>query len=110
MRNSYDVAGYCPMGCGQTLHLWAMGEIQCTAPDCPDRDAVTKLLSDPESDHRVRINEHDYIVKHPLRERIDGGLFNCSLHDRINLGPSDIEPGEYRVISNGDVVTWEEIV
>jgi hypothetical protein len=72
-----DVVGYCPMGCGQHLHLMPGGMVKCLAPECPDPGSVTKLLSDPETEHVADFTDDGWTLKHPLHERLDDGLFAC---------------------------------
>lgn len=56
-----SVGGYCPMGCGQTL----------------------VVLADPEVEHVVRLDETEFSLQHPLRERLQGRLLDCGMHGRI---------------------------
>lgn len=42
-----DLAGYCPNGCGETLHRMDSGMISCLSPQCPDKGAAQKLLLSP---------------------------------------------------------------
>lgn len=94
-----DIAGaYCPMGCGQTLHLsTASGMISCPAPQCPDSGAAQKIISDPESEHVVLFGSDSFTVRHPLKERL-GDLFACEMHAtclRLD-GPPGGRTGRYR--------------
>lgn len=91
--------GYCPMGCGETLVVHTgTGNITCAATGCPDRDALAKILADPETEHVAVFDDTGFSVQHPLRERIDGELFDCDLWERLrNLsGPPDGQ-GRFRV-------------
>ena len=93
------VQGYCPMGCGQTLFLGEGGHITCSYVRCPRPDAVDELLGDRETEHVVELSAGTFAVQHPLRERLAGELFACSLHQEIAAcsGPP-AEPGyRYRV-------------
>jgi hypothetical protein len=96
---------YCPMGCGDTVHTDYDQDISCRAPNCPDPDAIEKLLSDPETEHTVHLTEDSFIVKHPLRERLAEDLFTCGLHAGVRAdldnGNAPTEPGTYRVIYVG---------
>lgn len=102
-----DVRGFCPMGCGPTLHLMPTGFIQCLAPECPDRGAVSTLLADAETEHIVDLKaDGTMTLQHPLRERIQGSLFDCDLlgfaeDDRGN-GNTPRQPGRYRVTHSGN--------
>lgn len=93
--NSQKVAGYCPMGCGQTLFLGDLGGVTCSDLQCPRPDVVHTLLCNPEHEHRLVIADGKAIVKHPLRERADDELFDCPALDLAQQEP-DLEEGEYR--------------
>ena len=41
---SAKVAGYCPMGCGQTLFLGSGGYVTCSWVECPEPDVASTLL------------------------------------------------------------------
>ncbi len=80
------IQGFCPMGCGETLVLTTTnghGLVMCSKSSCPRPFAVSELISDPETHHLVSIEERDYSIQHPLRERLDGILFHCSLHNDL---------------------------
>jgi len=51
--------------------------------------------------HIVRITEDDWTLKHPLAERDNDKLFNCSIHDSISVPAGTLatwpEPGEYSI-------------
>lgn len=121
MSEIRDIVGaYCPMGCGQTLHLSAGGMIVCLAPDCPDQMAVAKLLGEPETDHIVTLRDDaktwvfneetqqseqvslgalygTFTIRHPLRERIElEDLAHCPLIVRTSRNHPG-EAGTYRV-------------
>ena len=106
-----QVAGYCPMGCGQTLYL-DDGRIYCRSPQCPRGDAVSDLLADAETNHIVWLRDEDFTIRHPLRERLGDELLNCQLHaDLAQWGPP-LNPGKYRVPRDGDVdhaYDWEPL-
>jgi len=99
-----DISGaYCPMGCGQALHLMAGGLIECLAPLCPDRGAAQKILSSQEHLDVVVISGDGFAVQHPLRERLGGELFRCPVHEALVrlAGQGDLPdgcdgPGRYR--------------
>lgn len=90
------VAGYCPMGCGQTLFLGEAASVVCSAPSCPRPAAVTEILTDPETDHVVEVTEDGWQGLHPLRERLDGELLSCDLSQAM-LDGLPPPPGRYRV-------------
>lgn len=91
------VAGYCPMGCGQTLFLGAGGHVTCSLIGCPRPTAVDELLHDQEIEHLVKFGEDTFTVRHPLHERLDDALMTCSLHTYIaGLDGLPMRPGRYR--------------
>lgn len=103
------VAGYCPMGCGQTLILAAGGCVTCCRLECPRPDAVTELLDDPETEHLVDFGAERFTVTHPLREHRDE-LLTCALHEYISgLDGPPVQPGRYRAIRSGDRWTWQPV-
>jgi Family of unknown function (DUF6085) len=99
------VAGWCPMGCGQTLYLGEGGSVTC-ASNCPRPSAVTEILSDPETQHIIVADEDGWQGLHPLRERLDGDLLSCDLAGALVTMPPP--PGRYRVTRQvrGGMVTW----
>lgn len=93
------VLGYCPMGCGETLFLAAQGIVQCVHPDCPDLDAVTRVIFEPEIQHVVTLQEDGWQAKHPLRERIGDELLTCEIGNAVLIMCGQrVEPGKYRVM------------
>jgi hypothetical protein len=102
----YNLPGYCPMGCGETLTL-LMGTYLCKNERCPDRLALNRILDDPETEHIVVLGEESFSIKHPLRERLDDELLECDLTKFIvsSSGPPEA-PGRYRVIDSDDQWTW----
>lgn len=93
-------AGFCPMGCGQTLEFREEdGAINCAAHGCPDAEAVDKILREEETEHVVTFYGDSFSMQHPLRERIDGELHDCPLHrDLIALAEPPFNPGRYRAV------------
>lgn len=77
------VAGYCPMGCGQTLMLGEGGFVTCSLLACPDPSAVATILDDGETEHVVKFERSTFTVRHPLRERLGDRLMACELHNEI---------------------------
>lgn len=93
-----NVAGLCPMGCGPTLVAGDGGAITCSLVGCPRPTAVAELLEDGETEHLVRLDEDDFVVRHPLRERLDNALMTCDLFAQIAaLAGPPRQPGTYRV-------------
>jgi Family of unknown function (DUF6085) len=103
-----DLAGYCPMGCGQTLFAADGGHITCRRLTCPRPTAVTDLLEDRETEHIVEFDPRTFTIRHPLRERIDDALLTCDLHDYVSrLDGPPVQPGRYRARSVDGSWTWE---
>ena len=104
------IAGYCPMGCGQTLFLGSGGRITCSNHGCSRSDAVDELLAERETEHIVLLEEGTFSIQHPLRERLDGALFECSLHEWLSSqdGPPEA-PGQYRVREPYGDSLWERL-
>lgn len=93
------------MGCGETLELDSSGKVRCSNKDCKKRYAVASIIADSETEHIVRIEKHSFSVQHPLRERLNGDLFNCQVHASLKaLGGPPKPVGVYRLMS-GDW-TW----
>lgn len=97
---SEKIKGYCPMGCGETLFVGEGGLITCSLVGCPAPDAVSTILEDRETEHIARFSEDRFVLQHPLRERLDGALFDCQMHRQIADEPSMpvAEPAVYRVV------------
>lgn len=95
---------YCPMGCGNTLHVMASGMIRCLLKKCPDPMAVEKLLSRPESHlDIVQIDEDGFSMLHPLRERVNGALFECPVNRALlAMAEPPALPGRYRATLGED--------
>jgi hypothetical protein len=111
MTVTVHVPGYCPMGCGETLFTGAGGYLTCSYLECPLPDAVSVLLANPETEHIVLVVPDTFTVQHPLRERLEGELFECGLHRWIaNFPGPPGKPGRYRVAWRGITPsTWTEI-
>lgn len=75
------VAGLCPMGCGYSLVLEAdpIPRVLCANPTCPRPSAVDELLHDGRTDHVVTVHADGVTIRHPLRERLDEQLDDCTL-------------------------------
>lgn len=91
------VAGFCPMGCGETLQFEPAGNVVCVDDDCPAPYAVHDLLQDRETEHVVSYSaDGRWNAQHPLRERLNGALLDCPIH-RSLAAALPREPGRYRV-------------
>jgi hypothetical protein len=110
VKVAVDVAGFCPMGCGRTLFLGEGGHVTCSVIECPNPTAVTDLLHDAETEHVVVFHDVGWSITHPLRERLDGDLSGCALHQFLEglYGPP-ILPGRYRARLVGERWTWERL-
>lgn len=107
---SAKIAGGCPMGCGPTLFLANSGNVMCSRLECPRPTAVSEILDDRETEHLVTFDLSGFVVKHPLRERLDDALMACQLHDFIaGLDGQPIEPGLYRAVEDGDSWVWSPV-
>ena len=96
------VAGYCPMGCGETLFLGDGGHVTCSLLACPNPTVVDAVLTDPETEHVVRIGDNTFTIMHPLRERVKGELYDCPLHTFMAAqSDSPLRPGRYRASASG---------
>lgn len=106
-----EVAGYCPMGCGSTLFLAADGHVTCSWAHCPNPGAVDEILAERETEHVVVLGEYGYNVLHPLRERIDGALLDCTVGEWIGAqAPADLPPrGRYRAREPVGDTLWERL-
>src|SRR5690349_15912825 len=93
-----DIRGvFCPMGCGETLHLMQAGVIRCLAGGCPQPAAAQKILANRETEHLVTFGADSWTVTHPLRDRL-GDLPSCPVHEACNRlgGPPGGITGRYR--------------
>lgn len=109
--NPIKVQGYCPMGCGPTLFVDSTGYIACTAADCEDPAAIAKIPGDRETEHIVAFDRHSFSTQHPLKERLNGLLFDCEIHDEIRDmgGPPPEGLGRYRVLLADDGLKFEKV-
>jgi hypothetical protein len=92
------IKGHCPMGCGPTLFVGEGGYVTCSFNECPAPSAASDILADAETEHVVELRATDFSLKHPLRERIDGELFDCPAHEHLESlrRPPEV-PGRYRM-------------
>jgi hypothetical protein len=111
---SIRVAGFCPMGCGESLLVDQDGRMVCCAADCPRPDTLAVILGNPETEHLVQVGLTAYTIQHPLRERAESLLFSCPVHayvsDTVHLHMGT--PGLYRVapyLQGDGAVRWERI-
>lgn len=106
------VEGYCPMGCGPTLHLTFTGIVECDNPACPIPRSVHRILANNETEHIVKIEDRGFTIEHPLRERLDEPLFNCALHlalRELEGPPVDIGVWRVRIVNTdtgADELVW----
>lgn len=97
--DTYDIHGFCPLGCGRTLFLNNEHQVMCGNDYCPDPLAVHDILADPETEHIVELSDESFTIMHPIKERRDGNLFTCTCHDAFSaLSAPPAPPGRYRVI------------
>lgn len=101
------IAGYCPMGCGETLEAAADGMFACTRRGCPRPYAASEILANRETEHLVTFSPTAFTVRHPLRERLDDALMDCQLHEFIAaLDGPPVQPGLYRAVESEDDGGW----
>lgn len=100
----HDIRGaYCPMGCGQTIHLMGSGMLGCVNYQCPDKGAAQKVLSDAETEHVVVYKGGTCVVRHPLRERIGDALVECEVAAAVfALSQHPEGDGRYRATVGAD--------
>lgn len=95
-----DVKGWCPMGCGRTLHLnMDTGVIFCISKKCHRPEAVTELIRNPWTKHHtVVFKGTGFEIKHPMSERVTGSLLACTLQRWLNtLDGPPVRFGTYHV-------------
>ena len=91
-----DVRGFCPMGCGETLHLGEGGHVYCVKRECPDPGAASSILEDRETEHVVVFTLTGFTIRHPLKERLGDALLTCDLQKLLSAqGPPQVH-GRYR--------------
>lgn len=108
MRSDGQIRGQCPMGCGETLLIGPTGYVTCSLISCPNPTALATILDERESEHIVKLEHDRFSVQHPLRERVEGELFDCGLPAYLSgLGGPPREPGRYRVTAaSGHTRDW----
>ena len=85
------------MGCGKTLFRGSGGYVTCGYLECPNPSAATDILLTEETEHIVVFDDDRFSIQHPLRERIEGELFDCGLHKHLSsLNGPPVVPGRYR--------------
>lgn len=74
------------------------------------------VRTDEPNGHTVVIDEDGFSVEHPLVERLNGSLFECTLHHLLAhdarvapVGQRIKPPGKYRVRLFGEEWVWEEL-
>lgn len=105
------VQGQCPMGCGATLFLGSGGYVRCSWVECPKPSAAAEILIDGAYPwHVVVLSESDYRIQHPIRERLNGELFDCGLDSLLHgLSGPPRKPGRYRVHGADGAYSWQEV-
>src|SRR4051812_23669237 len=77
------VQGHCP-ACGRPELVALGGVLQCNSGTCPQPFTIAKILQDPEIHHIVRFDDKGFFnCQHPLRERADGQLLDCAIHEAV---------------------------
>lgn len=58
------------------------------------------LRPDVDTEHAVVFDEHGFTVEHPARERVDGSMHLCPLHQYLReLSRVPVVPGHYRAVA-----------
>lgn len=103
------VVGFCPMGCGETLFLFA-GRVMCSSLVCPQRAAAAAILADSETEHLVTFTDRGFTIRHPLRERLGESLESCGLHQQVQaLDAPPVLLGRYRACQADGEYYWERV-
>lgn len=96
--DDHSIRGHCPMGCGKTLFRGQGGYVTCSWAECPNPGAASDILAESETQHIVIFGEDDWTMQHPLRERLNGELFDCPVHRHVSeLSGPPVQLGRYRV-------------
>lgn len=106
-----DIVGFCPACGNKSLHVESgVGTVHCLQRGCLNPGAAHAILSDPEIEHILEVlpdveteQSGRWTLKHPLRERVDGDLFSCSVHESLRTHFAfhyPPEPARYRVSSD----------
>lgn len=99
---SVRIAGFCPMGCGESLFVGAEGHVTCGHLSCPNPTAVDDILNDSEIHHIIELLPKTFNVRHPLRERLNNELLECNIGDwLVEEGGPPYAVGRYQVIWDG---------
>jgi hypothetical protein len=100
---TWDMHAPCPMCSERKLHILVSGVIRCLNRKCPRPMGAQEILDgDPGADI-VQIDEGGFSILHPLRERIDGGLFDCPVNKAIlAMAEPPAPPGRYRAALGED--------
>ena len=98
MLSWIPVFGYCP-SCGQSKLMVPEGggAVLCHHFGCEEPTAAHDILGDSETSHMVTIRPKDFTLRHPLIERIDNRLMDCTVNQMLVDLDTPPPPGEYRV-------------
>ncbi len=92
-----DMQAPCPMCRERKLHLMPTGLIRCLNRACPRPSAAQEILDGDVGADIVQIDVFSFSMIHPLRERLDGGLFGCPVARHLEaLNSPPAAPGRYR--------------
>jgi hypothetical protein len=107
------IQGHCPACGGTSLFVAEGGYITCSRVDCSEPDAAASILEDSEIEHIVDFREDNFLVRHPLIERVDDRLMGCDLHaDIAALAGPPVALGRYRVYpkdNSGPSISLEDV-
>ncbi len=106
---SADVQGHCPACGASSLFLASGGYVTCRVIDCPNPTAAADILADRETEHVVTFAS-GFTIRHPLRERLNGELEDCTLHRQLlALSGPPVRPGRYRARRVDGGWSWERL-
>lgn len=81
-----------------------VGESDAELADRMAAAVVTLLNGHPDDEHVVRITDTGFTIQHPLIERINSTLFDCTVHsaiiDYFDGGGGPPKRGDYLIVFN----------
>ena len=107
------IEGRCPM-CGKdSLFIAAGGYVTCAFIECPNPTGLSDIIGDTEIEHVVlfepyrRGHRAGFVIRHPLRERLNNALMTCALGVYIaGMDHTRVAAGKYRVSPGPGRHTW----
>src|ERR1017187_5858481 len=101
------IDGYCPSCGSRQLVASDDGQILCKQEGCALPSAASQILNQGgETGHILESRDDGWTLMHPLRERLEGGLFRWAVADTVNaIGPPAML-GYYRILAAAGTA-WE---